>query len=212
MGFWNNETNSPPSSTTPTTGREGNSGVTQPPSRTTSVSSFGRGIDKSSSEIEDRLNERFGKPRSALGPGTVVQGKLSFDTPVRIDGKLTGEIVSTKAVIIGIQGVVEAQLHAEAVIVLGKVKGDVVAKDRIEILAGGSIEGSIKTPLFLLEEGGIFNGTCSMEIQSQPAKDATSQQKQSAPVQQASTATGDKGEKKDQPADKDPTRPNPAMH
>lgn len=111
---------------------------------------------------DEELSERFGKARSALGPGTVISGRLSFDTPVRIDGKLSGDVTSSKAVIIGPSAVVEATLDVEVLIVLGKVKGPVTARERVELLNGGSIVGDVSTPIFVIEEGGSFSGGCKM--------------------------------------------------
>jgi cytoskeletal protein CcmA (bactofilin family) len=106
--------------------------------------------------------DRFGKLRSALGPGTVIQGKLSFDTPVRIDGKLSGEIYSSQAIIVGAGGSVEGDIEVASLIVLGLVRGKVVAHDRIEVLQGGRLEADFAAPIFTMEEGGLFNGRCSM--------------------------------------------------
>lgn len=112
--------------------------------------------------IEAKLVERFGKTQSALGHGTVVQGKLSFETSVRMDGKLSGEIVSTRAVIVGRTGDIEAEVEVATLIVIGKVRGNVRATERVEILAGGEVQGSVTTPVLLVEEGSVLNGTCTM--------------------------------------------------
>ncbi|MFM1847623.1 MAG: hypothetical protein RL417_1097 [Pseudomonadota bacterium] len=106
--------------------------------------------------------DRFGKLRSALGPGTVIQGKLSFDTPVRIDGKLSGEIFSSQAIIVGAGGSVEGEIEVASLIVLGVVKGNVLAHERIEVLQGGRLEADFSAPVFTMEDGGSFNGRASM--------------------------------------------------
>lgn len=115
-----------------------------------------------SSSVADAQTDRFGKIRSALGPGTVIQGKLSFDTPVRIDGKLSGEVFSTDALIIGPSGSIDAQIEASHLIVMGVVKGTIKATKKIELLAGGRIESDVTTPALSMEEGSTFNGKCTM--------------------------------------------------
>jgi cytoskeletal protein CcmA (bactofilin family) len=119
---------------------------------------------------EDSIADRFGIVRSALGDGTVIQGKLSFDTPVRIDGKLTGEIFSSKALIVGKTGVIDAKVEVACLIILGKVKGDIKATQLIELWEGGSLEGTIETERFTMEEGSLFNGRCKMRA-SQSERD-----------------------------------------
>lgn len=106
--------------------------------------------------------DRFGKLRSALGPGTVIQGKLSFDTPVRIDGKLSGEIFSSEAIIVGAGGSIEGDIEVASLIVLGLVRGKVTAHQRVEVLSGGRLEADFAAPVFVIEDGGVFNGRSSM--------------------------------------------------
>lgn len=107
-------------------------------------------------------SDRYGKIRSALGPGTVIQGKLSFDTPVRIDGKLSGEVYSTKPLIVGETGDIQADVQVSALVVMGKVSGNIKATERIEILKTGEISGEISTPALVIEEGARFTGGCAM--------------------------------------------------
>jgi cytoskeletal protein CcmA (bactofilin family) len=105
--------------------------------------------------------DRFGKLRSALGPGTVIQGKLSFDTPVRIDGRLSGEIFSSQAIIVGSTGSIEGDIEVQSLVVLGLVRGKVRAQ-RVEVLQGGRLEADFIAPVLTIEEGGAFNGRASM--------------------------------------------------
>lgn len=123
--------------------------------------------------------------RSALGKGTVIQGKLSFDTPVRIDGKLGGEVFSTDTLIVGADGRVDAQIKVKNLIVLGTVKGSVVATGRVELQGGSSLEGNISAPSIVIEETANFNGKCEMH-RGEPTSKA-------APV--ASTRITKKGDK-----------------
>jgi cytoskeletal protein CcmA (bactofilin family) len=129
------------------------------------------GTSKSLEEsAEDRLLERFGKTRSALGPGTVIQGRLTFDTTVRIDGKLSGDVFSSKAIIVGKTGSIDAQIEVGALIVIGYVKGEIRATERIEILGGGYVEGSVETPCLVVESGSTLNGECKMMLKGRSAE------------------------------------------
>lgn len=110
----------------------------------------------------DLSGDKYGKIRSALGPGTVIQGKLSFDTPVRIDGKLSGEIYSTKALVVGETGDIQADVQVSTLVILGKVRGTVKATEKIEILKSGELIGDVVTGAISIEEGARFSGSCSM--------------------------------------------------
>lgn len=126
--------------------------------------------DLSSNQLqspEKVIEDRYGsKIRAALGAGTVIQGKLSFDTAVRIDGKLKGEIFSSKALIVGPTGNVDAQVETASLIILGDVKGNIKVTEKIEIFAGGKLEGTISTPSLVIHDGAKFNGACSMKAHS----------------------------------------------
>jgi len=111
---------------------------------------------------EERLLERFGKTRSALGPGTVIQGKLTFDTTIRIDGKLSGDVFSSKAIIVGKSGTIDAQIEVAVLVVIGRVKGEIRASERVEIIGGGYVEGTVETPKLVIEPGAVLNGACRM--------------------------------------------------
>lgn len=111
--------------------------------------------------------------RSSLGPDTSITGKLSFSAPTRIDGKLKGEIRATDLLIIGEQAVVEGAVRARELILHGEVQGDVFGSDRVEIVAGGRLSGSVHTPQLVVCEGALLNGDCRVVPVSPPAASIT---------------------------------------
>ena len=111
---------------------------------------------------DNSTNDLHNKVRSALGPGTVIQGRLSFDSVVSIDGKLGGEIFSSKALYVGRSGVIDAKIEVQSLIVRGVVRGTIKATERIEIREGGQILGDIITPVLVMDDGCVFNGACTM--------------------------------------------------
>jgi len=100
--------------------------------------------------------------RSSLGPDTSITGKLSFSAPTRIDGKLKGEIRATDLLIIGEQAVVEGAVRAQQLMLHGEVQGDVMGVERVEIVAGGRLKGSVHTPVLIVHEGAILDGDCKV--------------------------------------------------
>ncbi|HEX7407242.1 MAG TPA: polymer-forming cytoskeletal protein [Candidatus Binatia bacterium] len=97
-----------------------------------------------------------------LGKGSRVEGKLTFEGSVEIDGCIDGEIGAQDAVIIGDSAVINAQIHAETIIIKGKVTGDLTARKRVELRAPGRLVGNITTPSLVIHEGVVFEGHCSM--------------------------------------------------
>jgi len=100
--------------------------------------------------------------RVSLGPDAEVTGKLSFATPTRIEGKLKGELRASALLIIGPQAVVQANVHAEKLVVLGEIRGQVEGASRVEICAGGRLFGDIETKCLVVQEGGTFEGRSRM--------------------------------------------------
>lgn len=100
--------------------------------------------------------------RVSLGPDAEVTGKLSFATPTRIEGKLKGELRATDLLVIGAQAVVQANVHAEKLVVLGEVRGQVQGASRVEICSGGRLYGDIETKCLVVQEGATFEGRSKM--------------------------------------------------
>ncbi len=90
-----------------------------------------------------------------------VNGKLAFEGAARIDGQVDGEI-SAGELTIGETAVVTATITAASVIVAGTVKGEITAKQRIEIRPTAKISGEISAPKLVMLEGATFDGRCSM--------------------------------------------------
>ena len=113
--------------------------------------------------VEDDLSRRFGDDiKSALGSGTVIEGRFKFDSPVRVDGTLSGEVTSSSALIVGPSAVVEGEVRVGSLIVLGCVRGAVVAEDLVEVRAGGVLEADVESTRFSVEDGSRYEGTCRM--------------------------------------------------
>jgi len=89
--------------------------------------------------------------KAYLGEDTVFSGTLSFNGAVRIDGKMDGEINTDDTLIVGENGVIEADINAGTVICRGKIKGAIKASKRIEIHTNSEVVGSISAPALLVE-------------------------------------------------------------
>jgi cytoskeletal protein CcmA (bactofilin family) len=98
-----------------------------------------------------------------LGRGAKFKGNLTFEGTVRVDGSMEGEIHTKGTVIIGVHAIIEGDVHADTVISGGRITGNIIASEKVELLAPGSLTGSIKTPLLSLQEGVSFSGKCEAE-------------------------------------------------
>src|SRR5256885_536978 len=98
-----------------------------------------------------------------LGKGSQFEGKLLFEGTVRIDGKFSGEIISTDTLIIGEGAEVKANLQVGSLVCLGDYSGDAKAAKSIELKAPAKVRGNITTASVLIERGVFFDGTCKMD-------------------------------------------------
>jgi len=97
-----------------------------------------------------------------LGKGTEFKGVLSFEGTIRVDGKVEGEIVSKDTLIAGDGAYLQGELSIGTLISSGKIVGNITASQKVHLLAPGNIQGNIKTPKLIIEEGVTFDGKCEM--------------------------------------------------
>lgn len=100
--------------------------------------------------------------KAFLGPGSKFEGKLFFDEIVRLDGIFKGEIVSKDTLIIGETADIEGEVEVGTFILSGKFKGNVKSATRVELRRPARFEGTIETPVLVVEEGVVLNGSLSM--------------------------------------------------
>ena len=96
-----------------------------------------------------------------IGKGTRFEGNLKFKGIFHVEGYLKGTIEGDGTLIIGKDAKLIANLTASKVIVYGKVKGDIIASDIIEIRIPAKIDGNIKAPAVTMEQGVEFSGSCN---------------------------------------------------
>jgi cytoskeletal protein CcmA (bactofilin family) len=97
-----------------------------------------------------------------LGWGTEFEGKLAFEGAVRVDGKFTGGVQSSGMLIIGEKAIVRAEIHVGVVLVHGEVHGTINAHSRFEAYSPARIYADIYSPILVLGEGVVFEGTSHM--------------------------------------------------
>jgi cytoskeletal protein CcmA (bactofilin family) len=104
-------------------------------------------------------NERI---RTTLGKETDFNGTMKFKDSLKIIGKFKGEIVSPGFLYIENGAEVKANIKVGSVIIGGVVKGNVIAKEKLEMLETGKVFGNIKTAKLKIADGVVFEGKCEM--------------------------------------------------
>ncbi|WP_319582419.1 polymer-forming cytoskeletal protein [uncultured Pseudodesulfovibrio sp.] len=97
-----------------------------------------------------------------LGAGTNYHGKLHFQGAVRIDGNFQGEVVSEGTLVIGQDAVVDGQVKVGQLVLSGRIKGEVEAKNKVVLHKTANLQGNIRTPVLVVEEGAVLEGQLVM--------------------------------------------------
>ncbi|HKP48340.1 MAG TPA: polymer-forming cytoskeletal protein [Pyrinomonadaceae bacterium] len=98
-----------------------------------------------------------------VGGGTTVTGEANFKALMRVDGHLSGRIMSSSGtLIVGANGKVDANIEVAIAVVHGTVNGDIIATQRLELGRAARLNGNIQTPSLVIEQGALFEGSCKM--------------------------------------------------
>ena len=117
------------------------------------------------------MNQDLEEIKVFLGKNCLFEGKVTFEGIFRLEGKVKGEIFNSGTLIMGEASFIKGKLGVNALILNGRVEGEVNAKERVEIHSKGKLYGTISTPILVIQEGGIFEGNCKMEMKSNNESD-----------------------------------------
>ena len=98
-----------------------------------------------------------------LGQKCRLTGVLKVRGMMRIDGFVEGEVFGSDLIQVGKEGTIEATVKAKQIVAQGPLRGDITAQEKVELLSPAKVEGTIDSPVFLLEEGVLVNGTLKMQ-------------------------------------------------
>lgn len=120
--------------------------------------------------------KKTSQTETIIGAETVIEGKLTIGTSVRIDGHVYGEIDCKGDVTIGDNGYAEEKITARNLNIAGTVKGQLFVNEKIHIHPTGKLIGHAEMASIVMEEGAYFQGESKMERDDapQPAPSHTS--------------------------------------
>ncbi len=114
---------------------------------------------------EEEMNGQKGEGRieTIIGKGTNIEGTVNIEGATRIDGNVTGKLISNDIVTVGSTGIVKAEIKAKAIVVGGRVEGNLIASEKVELQAKCELIGDITSKSLLVEHGAIFHGSSKMK-------------------------------------------------
>jgi cytoskeletal protein CcmA (bactofilin family) len=109
--------------------------------------------------------------QASISKGLFIKGEITGSESLFIDGKVEGSInLNGNRVTVGRNGQVAASITAREVVVLGKIRGNVTASDRVDIRAEGALTGDVAAARISIEDGAFFKG--GIDIRKPEAKAA----------------------------------------
>ncbi|MGA3345278.1 MAG: polymer-forming cytoskeletal protein [Terracidiphilus sp.] len=118
--------------------------------------------------------------QASIGKGLFVKGEITGSESLFIDGKVEGSIsLPGNRVTVGRNGQVAASVTAREIVILGKVRGNVSATDRVDIRAEGALTGDVAAARISIEDGAFFKG--GIDIRKADAKPAPAAPAAAAP-------------------------------
>ena len=132
-------------------------------------------------------NKQNGAPEGPLlavfGSSARLEGKFTIADSIEIECEVAGEINVEGKLVVGENGIVQANVHTVDALIKGLYEGDMVATGEVEVTDTGRVSGNIETDSLVISKGGFFNGNISNRTQH----DEVASESRSGPVRVEAT-------------------------
>ncbi|OGV38673.1 MAG: hypothetical protein A2020_03880 [Lentisphaerae bacterium GWF2_45_14] len=99
---------------------------------------------------------------SVIIPGTVINGRISGSTPLRLEGEMKGIIDISSDIMVGQNGIMEGDVIANNIMVEGRLSGKASGRECIVIAPSGQVKAELTAPAVSIEKGAKFSGKIDM--------------------------------------------------
>jgi cytoskeletal protein CcmA (bactofilin family) len=146
--------------------------------RPTSSTPSAPAISSAAAEPAPRPSSSTTADQATIGKSLVIKGEVTGSESLYIDGRVEGSInLSGNRVTVGRNGVVAANINAREIVVLGKVRGNLTASDRVDIRSDGSLTGDVIAARISIEDGAFFKGGIDIRKGGQPQPKPNTEEK-----------------------------------
>jgi cytoskeletal protein CcmA (bactofilin family) len=133
-----------------------------------------------------------GASMSLVSENVRIEGELGGEENILINGRVLGSIKLNGDIVVGQSGLVEADIEGNTIVIQGTVKGNVTARNHLEIQATGKMIGDITAKSIDIKEGSTFEGRSRMLKPGRTEPPPTTPQTPAATAENPVTA-GSKG-------------------
>ena len=105
---------------------------------------------------------------STIAYGAEITGEITANGNFRVEGKIKGNITISGKLVVDDSGVIEGNVTCKSSLISGKVDGQIVVEDLLELKHTAVFHGDIVAAKLSIEEGAVFSGTCNMDSKELP--------------------------------------------
>ncbi len=114
---------------------------------------------------EKPTTEKFlSNSATLISAGTKLKGDVRSENDLRIDGTIKGNVSSSAKIIVGPSGFVEGNIDGAQADITGKVQGNIMAKEMVQLRDQSNVQGNITTASLQIDIGAVFNGQAIMGV------------------------------------------------
>lgn len=137
-------------------------------------------FDSRKNKVQSGKKNGEGSPVSVniIGPGTYIEGEVTSEGDIRIDGKIKGSVTSMAKLVLGNTGLIEGDVNCQNADISGSIKGTSTVKEMLFLKNTARVNGDINTGKLVVEVGASFTGNCNMGPVIKDLKDADKEQRQ----------------------------------
>lgn len=104
------------------------------------------------------------KQTCTIGKGITIKGKVRGEEDLVVQGVVEGSMILKNHIRIEGTAVINANIESNNILVIGEINGDLVAADKISISSEAKVNGVVRAPRVVIEEGARFTGTIDMDV------------------------------------------------
>jgi len=132
---------------------------------------FGNNKNKDSKPMASNTTSTSGiSGINSLVQGTSVEGEITANSDLRVDGKIKGSLISKAKVIIGPSGFVDGKVVCVNAVIEGTFKGNLEVKELLTVTESAKVEGDVFAAKLKVNQGAHFNVSCTMGTQGSQVK------------------------------------------
>ena len=108
-------------------------------------------------------NNGIGKDEvTIISAGVTIEGKISSNGSIRIDGLVNGDVSANENITVGESGEINGEINAEVISVGGKVIGTLIAREKLTLESKSVLKGDLNSKILIVEAGAKFDGKSIM--------------------------------------------------